>query len=400
MEKKNILISHAFGPDNRGDHEILLKLITVIRSKYGNECFINVFTSFPEKSEIVFNDDKIKFTKSPISLAGKRKSIKNIIEVIIQLISFFCYYIIGFKFFLKGDDKAKMLIIEKADAVFYCPGGYLYSNRFSYYVNIINGILLKKSVCSIIFSPMSIGPFNNSIDRFFVRFLFNRNSIVFLRESYSYDLAKSLNIKNIHLTTDLAWLNASIDSNDLTWKDHFVITIIDWDYNDIGNEVYFKERYFQEILKCCKKLYSLSNNKVVLFNQVGSGKGESSDEILIRKICETIPDMVLFQNEELTPDVLKSRLKSSLGLVASRFHSALFAIQADCKFVALAYQPKAEFILKDLNMSSYCRSIIDFSGEEVALFLNGIDSFSYKDELVVVKGECERLLKENFIDLL
>lgn len=366
--KKNILITHAFGPDNRGDHELLLKLMGILREKYGDDVSIIVFTSFPEKSSLIFKEDKVSFVKSPVSLAGLEKNIANYINIAVLLFTYLLYYLFNIKFFLNKDQKEKMNIIRKVDVIFYTPGGYLYSNGRSFYANIVNGLLLKKSNAPIYLSPMSVGPFYNNFDLFLCRKLLMSVTEIFLRESYSYELVKGMGFNNIHLATDLAWyiqVNAECVSSD-KWVGRYVITVIDWDYKDVGNVIYFKERYCREIISCCMYLANESQTKVILYNQVGSGKGNSKDEQLIRYILKEIPDFVEFEEEELTPSELKARLKNSLGLVASRFHSALFAIQVDTPFIALAYQPKTEFILEDLSLSAYYRKITSFNGKEVA----------------------------------
>lgn len=401
---KKVVITHAFGPDNRGDHELLEKLIKIIYKKYGDKTQISIFTSFPEKSQQVFNNPKISFYKSLISLAGKEKNISNLFSLFFLAAGLFIYYFFGINWLVPKDSKKKLAIINNADFIFYCPGGYLYSNKQSYYANIFNGFLLRKSKAPIYFSPMSIGPFYSDFDKSLMKRLVRNKDVVFARESYTYQLCKDLQIKNCYLTTDLAWYDSKYENfnQDLKWQNKFVITVIDWDYNDLGNQEFYKNRYISEIIKCCTRLSQNSGHKVVLYNQVGTGKGETNDERLIKKILNEIPDYVSFDYEELVPEVLKSRLHYCNGLIASRFHSALFAIQAECPFVALSYQPKAEYILKDLNLAEFSRKISEFDGIDTAnqLIEMSRNKTEYVKRIEKAKEYCATSIEKNFIDKL
>lgn len=399
---KRILITHAFGPDNRGDHELLIKLMSVLRHKYGENSHFTVFTSFPEKSASTILEDNIVFYKSPISLAGIKKTFKVYLKLFLTVIGYLFYILTKSTIFLSKEDKQKIKIIESVDLVFYCPGGYLFSNGNSFYANVINGLILKHTKAPIYFSPMSIGPFYTKFDQNLCKRLLKTATKIFVRESYSFNLLQEYGVKNVWHTTDLAWYNSSIEKykTDLSWKDHFVITVIDWNYSDVGQSEYYRNRYFEEIILCCKKLYSFQEKKVILYNQVGTGKGDSKDEMLIRKIAQAIPHIVQFDGEELDPETLKSRLSYCQGLVASRFHSALFAIQANAPFISLSYQPKAEFILKDLELDDLCRRIYQFDGEEVAekLIQLSLDKVGFSNRLARVKGISQDLLEQNFIN--
>lgn len=402
--KKKVLITHAFGPDNRGDHELLFKLMQVLKEKYNNEVEFSIFTSFPEKSASVFKDNSINFVKSPISLAGINKSVGNYTKLFTSLFTYILYYFFNIEFFLNKKQKEKINIIREADVIFYTPGGYLYSNGRSYYANIVNGLLLEKSKASIFFSPMSIGPFYKRFDAYLCKRLLMSASKIFLRETYSYNLVKQMKFNNAHLTTDIAWCMIEEENSYISdqWENKYVITVIDWDYKNIGNVEFYRNRYLKEIIDCCIYLASDSGQKVILYNQVGSGKGNSRDERLIRKIVSKIPEFAEFEEEELTPDELKARLRKSSGIVASRFHSALFAIQVEIPFIALAYQPKTEYILNDLDLSTHYRQIHSFSGKDVAEYLISVNKTptAYNSSLKRIKERARYLLKTNFYDLL
>jgi len=208
------------------------------------------------------------------------------------------------------------------------------------------------------------------------------------------------------LSQDMAWYDSITtirpSSENQHWREHFVGTVIDWSYPDQADRQFYKNRYKQEIVRACKKLKEASGKPVILYNQVGDGKGKSHDEILIKEICSLSDGTAIFCNEPLTPEILRERLHFAKGVMASRFHSALFSIQAVTPFITLAYQPKASYILKDLDIAELSRSITTFDGEEVAAALIEMDRNrnDFVRRITMAKQEAMDLLDRTFVDQL
>lgn len=392
-----ILITHAFGPQNRGDHELLANLIAILRSKYPDSVY-TVFTTFPTESMPHFPD--VRFFKSPFYRpCGFKDWFYTLWDVPIWVLSSYFGWL---QIFLSKGRYELAQVQLKQEAIFMSAGGYMYSNGFSFYANILNGLMFRQSNAQIIAAPMSIGPFYSALDRLLAKYFFKNIVRVHVRESYSYQLAETWGLKPTY-THDLAWWNQeSIESEDMTWRHRFVGTVIDWNYPDHLNVQEMRDRYVNEYLKAIAFLFKYSGNQVVLYNQVGGGEGKSADEQLIAEIVSKSCGQAFFDNSALTPRVLKSRLCNCEGVIASRFHSALFAIQAEVPFVSLSYQPKAEFILKDLGLSSHLRYVSNFDGEEVADALVGFSAqrSQLKDSLTLIKKQARLNIEQSFLSLI
>lgn len=393
------VITNAFGPQNRGDHELLQSLVGVLKD-YGRPGSIEVFTTYPEESRAAFSEDVV-FYKSPFY---RPNSFSELLVLIWD--AFFWVISASFPFFsrfLTRNRRDKFSVMRNADMMLLCPGGYLYTNGLSFYVNILNALPYK--VCSgvKIASPMSVGPFGKKIDYILAKQIFKHLDLVHARESFSFELVKRMGVEVVE-TPDLAWWHMEEDSDrsiDCAWDGCFVGTVIDWAYpfSDDANEM--RARYEREILKACKLLSERSGgNPVILYNQVGSGDGRSADERLIARLVDRSVGTIVFDPTAVTPDILRERMRGARGLLASRFHSALFAIQTGTPFIAIAYQPKAEYILKDLGLGDLGRLIEFFDGREVAESLIGIERVRswHEKRIEACRNLARDGVKFNFID--
>lgn len=391
-----ILVTHAFGPQNRGDHELLQSLLDILNIAVDGALEIEVFTTYPAESTEAFSND-IKFTRSPFHRPQSfQDSIIAAWDAVFWLLA---SYVPAFRVFLTPLRRKCYLSIVHADMIVMCPGGYLYSNGLSFYANIVNALPLRISSARKVAAPMSIGPFLSKVDRFLARNLLSSIDKIHTRESFSTRLVESMGLRPIS-TPDLAWWTKSSDPGavrDHTWANHFVGTVIDWNYPEVNDPTMLKDRYVTEILQAAKSLQSAADGRpLILYSQVGAGDGTSLDEKLIQRLVAESNGSVVFDRTAVTPQLLRARLNSCRGVIASRFHSALFSMQARTPFVTLAYQPKAEFILKDMGLSDLCRSISSFDGNEIAEALISLsnDAASFKmrifDSQAAAKASIER----------
>lgn len=357
---KKFLITNAFGPQNRGDHELLSRLIESIEKNTETEFEISIFTSHPKESQREFGE--YTSIKSPFFRPnGLKESLSLLWDSLFWLLA--CIFPV-FSFFLSKARKKKFNMYLESDVLIMCPGGYMYSNGLSLYVNIMNILPYRASKAIKLASPMSIGPFNKKMDYLISKFALSSLDTVFARESYSFHLGENMGL-DTRYCHDLAWLACGELMEDKAWSGHYVGTVIDWDFPGLNRSEY-RQRYIREYIKAINVLVKESGKPFIIFNQVGNGDGKSLDEILINEIAEKCGDIVMYDNSAMDPTVLKSRMKYSKGVVASRFHSALFSIQVLCPLVSISYQPKAEYILKDIKLEDICFSIESFSGEEIA----------------------------------
>lgn len=393
---KKILITNAFGPQNRGDHELLQQLVQIIRTVYPDKLKIKVFTTYPEESKAVFKG--IDFSRSPFHRPADNSGYLLLLWDLFFWV--LASYHAGFRQFLSRKRKAGFEDIINADLVVMCPGGYMYSNGLSFYASIVNGIPFRKTAAKKVAAPMSVGPFFSRLDYWLAKRFFRRIDAIHLRESYSIGVVESMGLKPIY-THDLAWWGDTVNSReDSSWQGSFVGTVIDWDYPESEAKSHQRKRYIDEYLQAAEILCRENSGKpLILYNQVGSGDGSSRDELLIAELVKKSEGTIVYDNSACTPEILKARMQMSKGVLASRFHSALFAIQVGTPFVAIAYQPKAEYILKDLNLGEYYRSINDFSGAEVAseLLRLSYDSKRFKERLALAKSKTKNNIADNFL---
>ncbi|MEG3692850.1 polysaccharide pyruvyl transferase family protein [Vibrio coralliirubri] len=357
---KKFLITNAFGPQNRGDHELLSRLIESIEKNTREEFEISIFTSHPQESQREFGG----YTSIKSPFFRPNGILESLTLLWDSLFWFLACFFPMFSFLLTKARKKKFDMYLESDVLIMCPGGYMYSNGLSLYVNIMNILPYRASKAVKLASPMSIGPFTKKLDYLTSKFSLSSLDTVFTRESYSFDLSNNMGL-DTRYCHDLAWLASGELLEDRAWSGHYVGTVIDWDFPGLNRKKY-RQRYISEYIKAINALVKASGKPFIIYNQVGNGDGTSLDEILISEIVEKCGDNVKYDNSAMDPTVLKSRMKYSKGVVASRFHSALFSIQVLCPLISISYQPKAEYILKDIKLEDICYSIESFTGEEIA----------------------------------
>ncbi len=247
---------------------------------------------------------------------------------------------------------------------------------------------------------MSIGPFKNKIEEWFVKILLKNADKVFTRESYSHNLVKGLKNQST-LSTDLALWRDDIEiepSN--SWNGYYVGTVLSWDFPFAKDKLKARARYKCEFINACKQIKNMTGRPVILYRQVGEVFGTGADDTFLSSIIQDGEDSVILFDKEMTPIELRSYIAGSLGIIASRFHSAIFALQAKVPFIALAYQPKSEYILKDNNLSDYYRDIATFDGKEVADFLCETNREVFKLLLNKTEQNSSDLINNTFISYL
>ncbi|MGB9681262.1 MAG: polysaccharide pyruvyl transferase family protein [Minisyncoccia bacterium] len=209
MIKKTVkiaIINHG-SKFNKGDSALLNSRIQTLKEVIP-EAEFSVFTFHPE----IDNSSELKYlqnidTKFYGQFCQIKKSPKVILKIIILTCKFFLYRI-GFHKIFNNDKKAQEYL--NADVIINTGGDGLTEDYgpfswLNYAVNIWFGLILNKPV--VIYGE-SIGPFKKRINKLLAKFLFNRISLITLREEISKKILDELNILKppIYITADSAFL--------------------------------------------------------------------------------------------------------------------------------------------------------------------------------------------------
>jgi colanic acid/amylovoran biosynthesis protein len=273
--------------------------------------------------------------------------------------------------------------MKRCDLVIGSGGGYFWSNRrrfpgpmfFQNYLHLRLPCLLKKPV---VLFPQSIGPFYNPTVAKLLGTLLNHENVirVLTREDLSYNVVVGLleeqNRRKVDRCPDMAFCleRSSEHSPESTLdlpKPLIAVTARQWDFPDLPTRKEKQQKqddYLGALVRACHHIYEEWRGSVMVFAQArGPGSFEDDSAIsneLVKRLKELIPpDRVV--GIQLTGAVSPSRLIHLLShadlLIATRFHSAIFAFLAGIPAISIAYQPKSAGIMSSLGLERFSLDI-------------------------------------------
>lgn len=381
---KKILILNCFGPQNRGDHELLGNFLKQLSLRYG-PCSICGIANYVEGCIATFPH------VNWMSRYG-RKSHENLNRFYrlifaskhyLTLLSIVCLPV-TLRFTGKHTKKYLKEFVD-ADLIYSCPGGYLEDSGVAYLISSMYILLaskLKKSNAKLILAPMSVGPVQSNFGAYIVKKVLLNSDLVCLREKWSQNFCLSL-VKDQKSATRFALLpdlaafpcedqlkpfSRKIDSNEFIKSLDFIkncndnnrevvgITLVNWAFPNLPNsKEYYQKAYINAMTEVVQTLIK-ENKSILIFNQVSSDLGLSrrlAEQLSCVFHSSSINSRIYLQEKETIPEELKALIGSCSAIIASRFHSAFFALQMKKPVVAISYLPKSSAILDLCNLDYF-----------------------------------------------
>ena len=296
--------------------------------------------------------------------------------------------------------KARLLReIRDSDLIISNGGGYFYSYRktipgptfIQYILHIKLALYLNKPV---ILFPQSFGPFSNSIaPGLLKRILQNKNVIrILVREDISrrllIELLDDSARKKLDLCPDLALLLENKGRPEISrWisrcpRPILALTLRDWNFPEVEGRTQSadkREEYLNSLLEISEAFLGQFGGTVVIVPQV-KGPGKLEDDTLISKEfwrrsrqMEGGKSILLFPPERLnSPDDIITLFSRSDLVLATRFHSALFALVALTPIISIGYQHKSSGMLRALGLEDFLVDIGTLSCEDVMVLIKRI----------------------------
>jgi len=246
----------------------------------------------------------------------------------------------------------KMIIKMKSSKLFIYGGGNLLQDDTStrslmYYLG--TTWLAKMTGLKMMFYASGIGPINKKFNRSITRKIINNVDVITLREKYSLNELKSLNINKpeIHITADpvltldpelderiyTVMSNEGIDSNN-----RFVgFSIREWDN---------RERYIELFAKTADYVYEKYNLLPVFIPM------QYPDDIkIIQDVAKLMKTKAyIIKNEYSVTDIFGIISKMEM-LIGMRLHSLIYAAILEVPTVGIIYEPKVEAFLQAIQLS-------------------------------------------------
>jgi len=274
--------------------------------------------------------------------------------------------------------------ISRADLVIGSGGGYFYSNRAfgpgpMFLLNILHlktACLLKKPV---ILFPQSFGPVFDSRSAGLLRNLLVDRAVkrVLVREENSLRyldrlLGSAYDPDRFVLCPDMAFLlppGARAEDGPRMVRPATAVTVRSWDFPEAASasdKAARRRAYFSSLEETLVGIHRKRGGSIVLFPQSrGPGAFENDRPAslrLYRALQPRIPsDRLTWVDlpDVVSPGVIDSLCARADLLLATRFHSAILALQSGTPVLSLNYQPKSSGMMGLLGLRRYSVDLAD-----------------------------------------
>lgn len=373
-----ILIVNTHSILNAGDAAIVLTQFQLLKN-YFPELSVSITSRTPQLDNKIYKSLGIKVFPPIFPAPSVYSSLtQKFRQTIINLIDLQSKY-------------ALIKEMKECDLVIASGGGYFWTHR-----RFFPGPMFVQNYCHIelasqlhkpiVFFPQSFGPLRNKMaSRVLLRLLESDYTVgIYAREKISLDFLSTLmrtNKSRVFYCPDLAFAldlgSSSEDSpSDLDLpKPVIALSLRQWDFPEAKNpreQKIKQDNYLKAFQKLSENIFQVLKGSILIFCQSRGPGSFEDDRILSIKLFEnlkrTIPESHLRYSElqdTSHPLSIVQILKKADLLVATRFHSAIFALNANIPVISISYQPKSRGIMETLGLGHFCLDIAEFNGEGI-----------------------------------
>ncbi|MBN1224502.1 MAG: polysaccharide pyruvyl transferase family protein [Candidatus Aminicenantes bacterium] len=287
---------------------------------------------------------------------------------------------------------AFMREIKHSNLVISSGGGYFWSHRrflpgpmfLQNYLHIKLATLRRKPV---IFFPQSFDPLRSGTAVRLIRDILEGESVIriYAREELSAGYLKQILGKTdaLRICPDMAFLLDFEDRDTDTQspgslqlkKPIIAMTLRQWDFpegKDAKSRAEKHDAYLENLKETCRSVYEEWNGSVVLFCQSRGPGSFEDDRIITNKLKRSLKEILPAENfrlvdlpEAADPHAIMALLSQADFLIATRFHSAIFALIAGTPVISISYQQKSSGIMKTLGLERFDINISDFHPKRI-----------------------------------
>jgi colanic acid/amylovoran biosynthesis protein len=216
----------------------------------------------------------------------------------------------------------------------------------------------------------SVGPFRSARLRSLVGAVLRRTDAVVLRESESLATIHAMRIapERLQSGTDMAFaLDRDRPARCVTaprsGRLRVGVTARNWSFPHALDRHAAQQRYENALVEALEHLLAVHDAEIVFLPQV-IGPGNDDDRLVERRLAARLkrPDRVRVIEDDLAPSALIEMLGEMDMLLATRFHSAIFAMLARVPVVAIAYEHKTTGIMRRMDLGQWIVPIETVSG--------------------------------------
>ncbi|WP_404341336.1 polysaccharide pyruvyl transferase family protein [Pseudoalteromonas mariniglutinosa] len=268
---------------------------------------------------------------------------KNIIDL--NRLFYFCPRVLRTYF------KTRFGIVSEADVdVILDASGFGYGDQWSDVIlqqvaSVVKRVKQQKK--HYIFLPQSLGPFSRSKNQKYASKAFSHASLVFARETPSYNHACDLVVKNehIHQAPDFTnLLEPALSADYSQYQDHIILVPNSKMLSSKNQDQWWRDNYVLTLISLANNAIALGE-KVVILNHSGAEDAT---------LCAEIASHLMVKTEIVEPPNA-IRVKALIGrgklVISSRFHGCVSALSQSIPCIATGWSHKYQELFSEYDMA-------------------------------------------------
>lgn len=378
--RQSILLVNFHSTQNAGDLALLEAAINQLRSAFTNP-YLVVSANYPGESLLLRMG--IEVVASPASIIYTKSSgfLQVIRLLVLWLFGWLTAWFENLKLsnVLPQDWRDLLTAYKQADLVIGCPGNQFFTMGRIGWPLLVSGLAVElahqfKKPFYVL--PQSLGPLKRTWERRWMRHLYSRARLVYMRDSISYTLARDIGLPDsrLYLVPDLAfsWEPGS------QVRDRSILEKWGCDTNSgmIGVTIIRRmvkslnliqiEHYYQALAGALSRIAREYKLEVFFFPQVTGPSPAEDDRQSARQVAAAmqVPGAQIHLIDELLPlEEIKSLYQCMDIFIASRLHSGIFALNVAVPTLFIGYLTKTRGVLKDLGIEEWLVDLDQVSEE-------------------------------------
>lgn len=378
---KNILITHVYSSDNKGDAALTSVLIDDLKRRFPRAELAIVKLDKMSKNEEYEGIEELPAFMHYILSNNHHPLIK--LTRAIYMIPATLLWAVWFRFtgrqlYLPAVLRETARKYAAADLVVAVGGGYIRSRK-----GLMNRWNIPLLLHALLFAHMlrkptvlysqSIGPFVHWYEVPMVAFVLRRMSLIMLRENTSKALLARMSIvRNVMRTIDSGFLLVGKGKQHIRKKYHIAedtlvvgVTVRSW----LEGEA--QTAYEQSVAGALDTLVKRFKVHILFIPQVTAAKGDD-DRVVSRRVHGFMrhADAATVINKEFDHYELKAIYDELDVLLGTRFHSVIFSLTSFVPVLAIEYEHKTSGIMHDLKLEDWVIKIEDVAKDNLAKLLH------------------------------
>lgn len=411
-----VVIVNAFERGNRGDAALLSAMIEQTRQAYPNAgigiCGFEDPAKAPEFDGVP-NLGSIRRYAGEESVNPVRRHSRKLVAIfLVAALSIGLGRLLAraARTLLPKEVAAEFTAIAEADVVISLGGGYLRGGADLPSDVSVAFLLLPLWIAGrfrvpVVSAPQSYGPFPTRFQRFLVRRVLSRNSVVSAREDISRQLLAEQGIPDRIVRRDVDSAFAFTCRSDRDWRAEFgipaadkVLLVTARRYLPQDEQAAYESAMAEAVAHALRE----DGVHVVLAPQVTCAYHEDDDRIVQRRIAALTPHPRLrsVEDDTISHHDVMALYSAADYMLGTRFHSVIFSLLAHVPCIAVSYERKGRGIMRDLDLEHWVIDMADATGERLIALYDELRADSGYPALLASVIPAYRERAGEFVDVL